>query len=496
VGGQEHGKMNVDKTKMAYRIVFHFSLFFTFLFAGGVFEVRAENLSPQGIADISRPATVQIGTHIFGTVKVPSVTVDARARTVSIVPDSDKELVIDEYFTGSGFVLQESGYIATNAHVVSLNTLKQKLVSEKALSALYENALTLSDGELDDLLKEGKDGFVRSIFATLLEQSTFDLTREVRVLDPNRTSRTVMESISEGQPAEVLVESPNFLSGETDAALLKVEQLPAPALGVTLHELSVGDRVYISGYPATAERGERSSGEVTFTSGVVSAIRTTPSGKKIYQTDAKVSEGSSGGPVLNEEGKVVGMVTFQTDALERKSGDNFAFAQAIEGVSEMALASRIEPAEGVFATAFRKGFRAYVDRRCQEMEQAFGPIQEVSPFYGAQKALTSYREDCSLWQAEGVAHDTEFALWQEKFLKQRGSFWWLFLGSVVFVGAVVILILWLFRQLERDEKEIARLGKRLVEDEQEILRQQKATQQWFVEHDQASRHSTETNKPL
>jgi hypothetical protein len=101
-----------------------------------------------------------------------------------------------------------------------------------------------------------------------------------------------------------------------------------------------------------------------------------------------------------------------------------------------------------------------------------------------------------LWQAEGVAHDTEFALWQEKFLKQRGSFWWLFLGSVVFVGAVVILILWLFRQLERDEKEIARLGKRLVEDEQEILRQQKATQQWFVEHDQASRHSTETNKPL
>lgn len=493
---EKRGKMNVHKTKMVQRIVFSFFLFFTFLFLEGTFEVRAQNLSPQGIADISRPATVQIGTHIFGVVKIPSVVVDARARTVSLVPDSEKELVIDEYFTGSGFVLQENGYIATNAHVVSLNTLKQKLVSEKALSALYENAMTLSDGELDGLLKEGKHGFVKNIFTTLLEKSTFDLTREVRVLDPQRTSRTVMESISEGQPAEVLVESPNFLSGGTDAALLKVGMVPAPALGVASQELSVGDRVYIAGYPATAERGERSSGEVTFTSGVVSAIRLSADGKKIYQTDAKVSEGSSGGPVLNEEGKVVGMVTFQTDALERKSGDNFAFAQAIEGVSAMALTSRIEPAEGVFAKAFRQGFQAYVERRCQVMEQAYVSAQGVDSFYGSEKSFARYRQDCSLWQAEGVAHDTEFSLWQENFLKQRGSFWWLFLGSAVFVGAVIILILWLFRQLERDEKEIARLGKRLIEDEQEILRQQKTAQQWFLEHDQSNEHSAEKNGPL
>ncbi len=231
----KHVKMNVNKTKMVYKIVFSYFLFLSsLLFLGTPFEVYAQDLSPQGIADISRPATVQIGTHIFGTVKIPSVVVDARLRTVSLVPDSEKEVAIDEYFTGSGFVFQESGYIATNAHVVSLNTLKQKLVSEKALSALYENALTLSDGELDGLLKEGKDGFVKSIFSTLLEKSTFDLTREVRVLDPGRVSRTVTESISEGQPVEVLVESPNFLSGGTDAALLKAAKVPAPALGFSL----------------------------------------------------------------------------------------------------------------------------------------------------------------------------------------------------------------------------------------------------------------------
>mgnify|MGYP001576613898 FL=1 len=344
--------------------------------------------------------------------------------------------------------------------------------------------MTLSDGELDALLAEGKGGFVKSIFSTLLEKSTFDLTREVRVLDPGRVSRTVKESIAEGQPVEVLVESPSFLSGGTDAAILRIAQVPAPSLGFSLRELSVGDRVYISGYPATAETGQRSSGEVTFTGGVVSAIRLTPEGKKIYQTDAKVSEGSSGGPVLNEEGQVVGMVTFQTDALERKSGDNFAFAQAIQGVSDMALASRIEPSEGVFVSAFRKGFQAYVERRCQDMEEAFQAGQGTQAFYGAEKSFEGYRKDCSLWQAEGVARDTGFSLLQENFLNQRGSFWWLFLGSIVFVGAIIMLILWLFRQLERDEKEIARLGKRLTEDENEILRQQNVSQKWFTEHDQ------------
>jgi hypothetical protein len=65
------------------------------------------------------------------------------------------------------------------------------------------------------------------------------------------------------------------------------------------------------------------------------------------------------------------------------------------------------------------------------------------------------------------------------------------LGSAVFVGAISILILWLFRQLERDEREITRLGERLVEDESEIFRQQKIAQQWRLEHDQKNEHSLE-----
>lgn len=468
----------------------------SFLLGGNPHFTYAQDLSSQSIADISRVATVQIGTHISGKVKVPSVVVDARARTVSVVPESGQEVEINEYLLGSGFVFQENGYIATNAHVVSINTLKQKLITEKALAALYENALTLSDSELEGLLNEGKNGFLQNVFTTILENGSFELNRDVRILDPKRVAKTVPEAMNDGLIATVLSESPNFLSGGSDIALLKVDAVPAAALGFSAGEVVVGDRVYIAGYPSTAETSERSSGDVTFTSGVVSAIRLSSEGKKIYQTDAKISEGSSGGPVLNEEGRVIGVVTFQTDALERKSGDNFAFAQDIGSVSEIALAARIEPSEGVFMKSFRQGFQAYIERRCSDMEGAFGEIQKVHSFYDADQSLVSYRKDCSLWQAQGSARDNSLDVWQERLLSKKDSFWWLFAGSAVFVGAIIILVLWLFRQLERDEREIARLGKQLIKDEQEIFRQQKMAQQWFLEHDQKNEHSSDTHTQL
>ena len=486
---QKRVKIKRTKTKivMYKKVVFFFLL--TLFFFGGEREVLAENLSSQGVADISRSGVLQVATHITGKAVIPGILVDVRARTVSIVPDSQKEVQVDEYFSGSGFVIQEEGFVATNAHVVSLQTIKKRLTTERAMASLYENALTLTDSEMEVLLKEGKDGFIGQVFATILAGSQFELQQEVRILSPGRQATSFTEAFATAEPVELLVESPNFLSGGVDIALLKIAKKPAPALALSSKELAVGDRVYLSGFPATAELNEKSAGEVTFTSGVVSAVRMSSDGKKIYQTDAKVSQGSSGGPVLSEEGKVVGVVTFQTDILERKTGDNFAFAQSIEGLEEISSAARIDAEEGVFGKAFRKMFQAYVERRCNDMNNEIQKAAVVDTFYGSQKAFDAYQKECSLWQANGEAKDTPYALWQEEVLKSKDSFWWLFFGSLVFTGTIVILILWLFRQLERDELEIARLEKRLIIDESEILRQRRESHQWFLEHDQSNEHS-------
>jgi S1-C subfamily serine protease len=36
------------------------------------------------------------------------------------------------------------------------------------------------------------------------------------------------------------------------------------------------------------------------------------------------------GPLFNDQGEVLGIVTFQTDELSRTAGDNFAFALPVE----------------------------------------------------------------------------------------------------------------------------------------------------------------------
>jgi len=88
-----------------------------------------------------------------------------------------------------------------------------------------------------------------------------------------------------------------------DLAILRVEafDVPVVALGNS-NELKAGAAVLLVGAP----RGlERSASE-----GIVAAIRADEKGTRLIQTSAAASPGSSGGPVLNEAGEVVGVLSF------------------------------------------------------------------------------------------------------------------------------------------------------------------------------------------
>jgi len=75
----------------------------------------------------------------------------------------------------------------------------------------------------------------------------------------------------------------------------------------------VAERVLVVGSPLGLEQ--------TVTEGIVSAVREIPSVGKILQLSAAISPGSSGSPVVNMKGEVVGVATFQ---LVRGQSLNFA----------------------------------------------------------------------------------------------------------------------------------------------------------------------------
>lgn len=460
------------RSKIKMKKGIYFFVLSGLLLFGMVQGARAEALSPEGVADVSRPGVVHIGTHILGRASVPAVKVDVRARQFEIIPDSFKEVSVNEYVSGSGFVIEESGFIATNAHVVSSETLKYELAQESALAGLFQNALYLSDAEMDTLMVEGERGFLNDLLQFVLRESTFELESRSVILDPHQETADFPQAVNLGTPLTLVSETENFLTGGEDIALLRTEALPAPALLLgDSNTLTVGSRVFLLGFPSTAEAGRVGSRQTTFTSGVVSAIRMTPEGRKIYQTDAKVSQGSSGGPLLNEEGAVVGIVTFQTDALERENGDNFAFAQSIDGVRTLAENARITPSEGQFSQSFRKGFVLFAERRCERALEYFRQSEKVHALYLASEVLEGYRQDCRAWQSAGTARDSLWSSWDGLFRNQHLSVWLLFFGSLFFGIILLLFVLWLLRQVRRDEMEIGRLEERLRADERHMLQQ-------------------------
>lgn len=105
---------------------------------------------------------------------------------------------------------------------------------------------------------------------------------------------------------------------ERDLALLRIGSPTDKRKAIALEEPKddiVGDQVYAVGYPAVAESVDALSyfgnNDATVTGGSVSRVLTeSGTGRHLLQTDAVVHSGNSGGPLVNTDGRVVGINTF------------------------------------------------------------------------------------------------------------------------------------------------------------------------------------------
>ncbi len=182
-----------------------------------------------------------------------------------------------EVATGSGFVISPGGYILTNHHVVSA-----------------EDRVVERDGREVRLQVE--------------------VTR-VEVLFP-----------ADGTRFEARVEAAD---PEIDLAVLSVSGVDLPYVGLGDSDaLQPGQPIQVTGYPlgraVDVGKQARSEGvpQPTVSRGSVAAMRTGDEGDARYiQTDAAVHPGSSGGPMVDEQGYAVGVIRM---ALGKRTGMAFA----------------------------------------------------------------------------------------------------------------------------------------------------------------------------
>jgi hypothetical protein len=108
-----------------------------------------------------------------------------------------------------------------------------------------------------------------------------------------------------------------------DLAVIEVSAHNLPALEMGESDRSnVGEPVVIVGSPLGLEG--------TVTAGILSSIRTISDGLTVLQTDAAVNPGSSGGPLVNGRGQVIGVISFKL-----RSAEGLTFAIPINYVRSL-----------------------------------------------------------------------------------------------------------------------------------------------------------------
>jgi S1-C subfamily serine protease len=212
-------------------------------------------------------------------------------------------------------------------------------------SAAFENR---TGRTISDIYASARRGVVQVLATSVVSDNPFFGSRERRslgsgfVIDKsghvvtnyhvveNASRVEVSFSANDEMPATVVGTDPS-----TDIAVLRIRGAQNRALTPldlgTSSAVNVGDAVVAIGNPFGLER--------TVTAGIVSALQreiTAPNGFAIdqaIQTDAAINHGNSGGPLLNADGRVIGV----NAQIETESGGNvgIGFAIPIDTVKEV-----------------------------------------------------------------------------------------------------------------------------------------------------------------
>ena len=139
------------------------------------------------------------------------------------------------------------------------------------------------------------------------------------------TSIQIVLSGGQSHSATVVADDPDI-----DLAILQIESdrdnFPVAMLG-NYEDITVGEEVLALGFPYFNDL----SGDLSATLGIVSAIRFIESyGYEYIQTDAEISLGFGGGPLVNMQGEVIGINTWgYTD------GEGVTFAITVNDMKDL-----------------------------------------------------------------------------------------------------------------------------------------------------------------
>ncbi len=368
------------------------------------------------LAMLSKPAVVRIVDGVAGQIRLELPGYTPSTFNVSHVA------------LGSGFFISPNGYVATNAHVVSTTREGE----DKAKQALFWQMVQQIGQQL------GRDP--RTLNHNLIDQHStlVSFQKFHHVIIPDGSSYP-FEIKQYGAPAGSSADQGK------DVAIVKIEVKNAPILKMgDSDRVQLQDPVTVAGYPGAADTfqsgmlSEKSALQSTFNPGNVSSRKQAASGAPILQISAPATHGNSGGPVLNSQGEVIGLLTFRGDTVNGQEVSGFSFVVPSNTVMEYVKSAGAENKEGPTDTVFREGLEYYWS---DQYSSAIPKFEEVKRLFPQHSEIEGLIQSSQQAKAEG----------REK----SGISMWLVggvVGFLLFIGFILIVIIVIVVLLKRRKK--------------------------------------------
>jgi S1-C subfamily serine protease len=377
------------------------------------------HLSAVQVADRAKLATVNINTDIEATVEVAGFDVDgnrlnadARRRLggaqvtrqqamasiySTLLADPGTYLVSNRKTRsvksktkslGSGLVITPDGYVVTNAHVVEPD-------EDEVKNALVSSVKSLVDADTEEL--------ERSLASELpgTRLSDEDRARFRKVLQARHAQTAHVAEVKSavyavtgytgsGDELDIRrkpckVQKVGKPAPGKDVAICKMEgeDFPTLPLSASLDDGGVrqGSDLFVMGFPGVLAFDPSLSAtsrlEPTLTAGHVSGIREISDERwKAIQTDASISPGNSGGPALNDTGRVVGLATF---TVEGERTQNLNFVVSVDVVQEFLHDLNVTPSQSLFTKRYLEALSAYENQDSPRALALFRGLNQEHP---------------------------------------------------------------------------------------------------------------------
>ena len=357
------------------------------------------------LAMFSKPAVVRIIDGAMGQILFAPPGIQAQVYNVQAIA------------LGSGFFISSNGYIATNAHVVSMTKDGEDKMKQMLFLQLVQQIAQ----------QYGKDP--RSINTQFIDQhsqlQSFQIVHHVIIPDG---SAFPFEIKQYGAP-----------TGEgndqgKDVAIIKIEVKNAPILKLADSEkVQLQDHVTVIGYPGAADTfssgllSSKSALEATINDGKISAKKQSTSGAPILQTSTPATHGNSGGPVVNDANEVIGLLTFRGDTVNGQEVSGFSFIVPSNTVMEYVKSAGATNEEGPTDRVFREGLDNYWN---QYYSAAIPKFEEVKRLFPQHSEVDRLIQSSQQAKAEG---------------KEKSSFpFWIvavIVGVLFIIGLLLIIII-------------------------------------------------------